>query len=81
MMGVSATALTLLSEFLQNAWVSVFYNVPLAVTMVTGLPSMTAALANNIVLFPTVGMKTIRFIQEHRLNLSEPKPVQSKVGD
>ena len=70
MMTVSAVAVTLLSEFLQNAWVSVFYNVPIVASMTAGAPSLVAALANNAILFPTVGIKTIRFVQEHHLNQS-----------
>ena len=68
MLVFSAVALTLLSEFLQNLWVSLTYNLPIALTMVTGIPSLITAWANNLILFPTVGMKTIKFIQEQRLN-------------
>jgi len=68
MMIVSAVALTVLSESLQNIWVAVFYNAPLVATMILGLPSLAAALANNVVLFPTVGSKAIEFVQEHHLN-------------
>jgi uncharacterized membrane protein len=62
---VSAVALTLLSEFLQNAWVSLTYNIPIEGTMITGLSSLVMAMANNVILFPTVGLKTITFVQEH----------------
>jgi uncharacterized membrane protein len=68
MMGVCAVTLTLLSEFLQNLWVSLTYNVPIAVTMATGISSLIAAMVNNIILFPTVGLKTIRFLQEPPIN-------------
>jgi uncharacterized membrane protein len=71
MMTISAVGLTLLSEFLQNLWVSLFYNVSIILTMSTGFPSLVAAMANNVILFPTVGTKTIRFAQEH--HLSGPK--------
>ncbi len=67
---VSAVALTLLSEFLQNAWVSLAYNTPIVGTMVYGIPSLVTAMANNICLFPTVGLKTITFVQEHYLKQS-----------
>jgi len=73
MMIVSAVALTILSDSLQNIWVSVFYNAPLVATMILGLPSLAAALANNIVLFPTVGSKAIEFVQEHHLNEGQNK--------
>lgn len=69
MMILSAVALTLLSESLQNLWASLTYNIPIAVTMATGIPSLITAVANNLILFPTVGMKVIKFIQEQRLNL------------
>lgn len=67
---VSAVALTLLSEFLQNAWVSLTYNIPIEGTMIAGFPSLVTAMANNIILFPTVGLKTIKFVQEHYLKQS-----------
>jgi len=69
MMILSAVSLTLLSESLQNLWASLTYNIPIAVTMATGIPSLITAVANNLILFPTVGMKVIKFIQEQRLNL------------
>jgi len=67
---VSAVALTLLSEFLQNAWVTLTYNIPIEGTMITGLPSLVTAMANNIIFFPTVGLRTITFVQEHYLKQS-----------
>jgi len=71
-----AVPLTLLSEFLQNAWVSLFFNVPLSMTMLTGASTLVAALANNVIFFPTVGYKTIEYLQSH---VSSPNKV--KVGD
>jgi uncharacterized membrane protein len=68
---VSAVGLTLLSEFLQNAWVSLTYNIPIEGTMITGIVSLVTAMANNIILFPTVGIKTIKFVQEHYLKQSK----------
>jgi uncharacterized membrane protein len=75
MMTVSAVGLTLLSESLQNLWASLFYSVPIIPTMLSGFPSLVTAMANNIVLFPTVGSKAIKFVQEHQLtsaNNNEP---------
>jgi len=68
MMIVSAVGLTLLSESLQNLWVSLAYGAPIVATMSLGLPSLVVAMANNIVLFPTVGIKAIEFVQAHHLN-------------
>ena len=65
MMLASAVPLTLLSEFLQNAWVSLFFNTPIAATMLTGATTLFVALANNMILFPTVGFKTIEYLQNH----------------
>ncbi len=65
----SAVALTLLSEFLQNTWVAFFYNIPVAAVMATGIPSMITALANNVFLFTTLGMKVIRQLQGTELEL------------
>ncbi len=68
MMLLSAIGLTLLSEFLQNLYVSLAYNTPLIATMALGIPSLVVAMANNIILFPTVGSKAIEFVQRHHLN-------------
>ena len=67
MMTVSAVGLTLLSEFLQNLYVSLAYGVPIVGTMMAGLPSLVAAMVNNIILFPTVGTAAIGFVQQHHL--------------
>lgn len=62
-MGLSAAVLTLMSETLQNSWVSLSYNVPLVATMLSGLPSLAMAEVNNIILFPTVGLRVIKILQ------------------
>ena len=70
MMITSAVALTLLSESLQNIWGALFYNTPIlgaTGTMVLGLPSLVTAMINNVILFPTVGMRTIEFLRQHEL--------------
>lgn len=59
-----AVLLTLLSEFLQNVWVSVFYGVPISVTVLAGLPSLFTALANNLILLSTVGARVVALIQQ-----------------
>ncbi len=61
---ISAIVLTFLSEFLQNAWVAVFYNVPIAVSMITGIPSLITALANNVILFTALGLKVINLLRK-----------------
>jgi uncharacterized membrane protein len=68
MMTVSAVVLTLLSETLQNLWAALFYSLPIIPTMVAGFPSLVTAMANNVILFPTVGSKAIKFVQEHHIN-------------
>jgi hypothetical protein len=81
MMLISAVPLTLMSEFLQNAWVSVFFNTPIAATMLTGIPALITALANNMILFPTVGFKTVKFLQNNvtlRGNREENKALKLK---
>ena len=75
-MTVSAVGLTLLSESLQNIWVSLFYSIPIIPTMLSGFPSLVTAMANNVILFPTVGSEAIKFVQEHHLtsaNKNEPR--------
>jgi len=71
MMITSAVGLTLLSETLQNLWAALFYNAPIIATMAYGLPSLVAAMANNVVLFPTVGTRAIGFIKQHELARSK----------
>ena len=67
MMTVSAVGLTLLSETLQNLWAAMFYGAPIIKTIALGYPSLVGAMANNVILFPTVGIKAIKFVQEHYL--------------
>jgi len=64
MMALSALLLTLMSETLQNVWVALFYNVPVVATMVIGLSTLIAALANNIIMFTTVGLRIIPIISD-----------------
>jgi uncharacterized membrane protein len=68
MMLTSAVGLTLVSETLQNLWVSVAYGAPFIATMSLGISSLIAAMANNIVLFPTVGTRAIEYVQAHHLD-------------
>ena len=63
-LGASAAVLTVLSEFLQNAWFALFFNIPIAVALTMGIPSLVTAVANNIILLTTVGIKTIELIQK-----------------
>jgi uncharacterized membrane protein len=60
----SALILTAISEFLQNLWVSAFYSVPLLASMIAGIPSLIAALVNNITLFTILAPRVISTIQE-----------------
>jgi uncharacterized membrane protein len=64
MFGFSAAALTVMSELLQNAWFALFFNIPIAVALAMAIPSTLTAVANNVVLLTTVGVKTIRLIQK-----------------
>ena len=75
MMTISAVGLTLLSEALQNLWAALFYNIPIIPTMVSGVPSLVTAMANNVILFPTVGSKAIKFLQEHEPTSAEKNEV------
>lgn len=59
----SAIVLTLMSEFLQNAWFALFYSVPIAASMIAGIPSLVTALVNNVVLFTTLGLKVISLLR------------------
>jgi hypothetical protein len=60
----SVALLTLLSEFLQNAWVTLFFGVPLYVTLAQGIPTLATALINNVVLLSTIGPRIISYIMD-----------------
>ena len=62
-LGLCAAALTVLSEFLQNSWVTLFYGLPIIVTMMNGLPSAITALVNNVVIIGASGPRVIRLIR------------------
>jgi len=62
-LGILAVLLTVLSELLQNGWVSLFYGIPFLATMISGAPSMVAALVNNTILLTTVGPRIIGLIR------------------
>ncbi|HUO41769.1 MAG TPA: hypothetical protein VMU35_02250 [Methylomirabilota bacterium] len=61
-MVVSAILLTILSETLQNLTMVALFNTPIIGTLWLGMPTLVAALANNLILFPTVGLRVIRMI-------------------
>jgi uncharacterized membrane protein len=62
-LGAFATLFTALSEFLQNAWFAWFFNIPIVIVLVMGLPSIATALVNNTILMTILGLKVIRLIQ------------------
>lgn len=70
-LGASAAVLTVLSEFLQNAWFALFFNIPIAGALAMAIPSMLAAVANNIILLSTVGVKTIELIRKLTIRSSD----------
>jgi uncharacterized membrane protein len=63
-LGGSAAVLTVLSEFLQNVWFALFFNIPVTASMVMGVPSIVTAVANNVILLTTVGLKIIKLLQQ-----------------
>jgi uncharacterized membrane protein len=62
-LGAFAVLLTLLSEFLQNAWFALSFNVPILGALAMAVPSIITAIVNNVVLLTLVGAKVIRFIE------------------
>jgi uncharacterized membrane protein len=62
-LAVSAVVLTLMSELLQNAWVALFYSLPIAGVMTLGVSTLITALINNLILFTTLGAKIIKLLQ------------------
>ena len=63
-LGAYAAVLTVLSELLQNAWFALFFNIPIAAVLAMAVRSMVTAIANNVILLTTVGLKTIELIQK-----------------
>lgn len=63
-MTVIAVVLTLMSEILQNVWFALFFGLPIVAVLVIGATSIVSALINNTVLFPTLGLKTIKILRE-----------------
>jgi len=61
---LSAIALTSMSEFLQNAWFALFFQIPLMPTLLTGIPSMVTALVNNAILFTLLGNRMVKMVRE-----------------
>jgi energy-coupling factor transport system substrate-specific component len=59
-----AVSLTLLSEVLQNAWVSLFYGVPFLATAIMGVPSIVTALINNAILLSLLGPRIVMLIRK-----------------
>jgi uncharacterized membrane protein len=60
----TAVILTVISEFLQNLWVTLFYDIPLLATMSTGIPSLITALVNNTMLFTILAPRIISTVQQ-----------------
>jgi hypothetical protein len=58
-LGITAVVLTVTSEFLQNWWMASFYSIPLVPAIVSGIPSLLTALANNTILFMAIGPQII----------------------
>jgi uncharacterized membrane protein len=63
-LGLCAALLTIMSEFLQNSWVALFYGTPILAAMILGLPSAVTALVNNVILIVTVGPRAITLVQK-----------------
>jgi hypothetical protein len=65
-LGASSALLTVISESLQNLWVTVFYGIPLIASMISGIPTMIAAILSNAILLVTVGPRIITMIQDQQ---------------
>jgi len=63
-LGAFTVLFTLLSELLQNIWFAWFFNIPIMITLLMGVPSMVTAVVNNTILITTLGLKVIRLIQD-----------------
>lgn len=78
-LGAYVAVLTVLSEFLQNAWFALFFNIPIAAVLAMGIRSTVTAVANNVILLTTVGLKTIELIQKlaPRPSVATDQPVDN----
>ena len=61
-MALSSILLTLMSETLQNVTSALLFNTPIIATLSLGMPTLVVALANNFILFTTVGLRVIKMI-------------------
>jgi len=73
---VAAILLTLMSETLQNVTSAVLFNTPIIPTLILGIPTLIAALANNLLLFPTVGLRVIRMILSSESNRNNSNTIR-----
>ena len=62
-LAVVAFVATMISEFLQNLWSSLFFSIPLVGVLVAGLPTLAVALINNMVLLSLAGPRVIEILQ------------------
>ena len=63
-LAVVAFVATMISEFLQNLWSSLFFSIPLVGTLVAGLPTLAAALINNTLLLSLAGPRIIEILRK-----------------
>lgn len=61
-MALSSILLTLMSETLQNVTSALLFNTPMIPYIVAGMPTLIVAIANNFILFTTVGLRVIKMI-------------------
>ena len=61
-MAAYSILLTLMSETLQNVASALLFNTPVIPTIIFGWPTLIVALANNFILFTTVGLRVIKMI-------------------
>ena len=64
LLAVYAVVLTLMSQLIQNAWVALFYSLPIQGVMILGVTTLITSLINNLILFTTLGPKIIKLLRE-----------------
>jgi len=64
-MGLSAICLTGISEVLQNLWFAWFFSIPFLGVFLMGIPSLVAALINNLILFTAIGPWLIKLLKRY----------------
>lgn len=80
MMSLFSIPLTLMSETLQNVSIAWLFSTPIIPTILFGMPTLVVASANNLILFPTVGLRVIKMILASSTKASNNLTIEDGAG-